>query len=203
MRIVKVKGLIPAALGMIALAYSTRAILMLAGIQHPGVWCNTLARLDPIAYGIILAACLKGRRPTLSGGTCAVLGVVAVSMWLVVARYAPLDGLLPMSLMGGYPAVAAASALMVLLALACDLSTLPKWISDPGIYLGRISYGLYVFHMLAISIFGWAHVYRFSIRLLGSLILTIVLSAASYRYLEQPFLKLKLKYTHVLSRPGG
>jgi peptidoglycan/LPS O-acetylase OafA/YrhL len=32
---------------------------------------------------------------------------------------------------------------------------------------------------------------------------TVALSAISYRWLETPFLTLKQRFTHVLSRPGG
>jgi peptidoglycan/LPS O-acetylase OafA/YrhL len=36
-----------------------------------------------------------------------------------------------------------------------------------------------------------------------ALMLTVGFSAISYRYLEKPFLRLKLRFTHVSSRPGG
>jgi len=206
MRLMRGKRLVPAALCMIVLAVSTRIVLLFVGAQHPRVWCNTFARLDTIAWGILLAAWLRGRKPSLSGWMRIVLGLVAVSTWLVVARYAPLDGALPVCLLVGYPAVAAASALMVFLSLTCDLSRFPRPLSRLAVYLGRISYGLYVFHLLGIKTAVFAHVARgggFWMFLLTSLALTIALSAMSYRYLEQPFLRLKLRYTHVLSRPGG
>lgn len=203
MRLVRVRRLMIAAVSMLVLAFATRLVLLFAGIPHPGVWCNTFARLDPIACGIILAAWLKGRRPTLSTGTRALAGAGALSIWLVVARYAPLDATVPLSVLVGYPAVALAGSLLVVLFLACDLSKLPKLISSSGIYLGRISYGLYVYHLLAITIVGTVDRGGFATFWLSSLIITVVLSAISYRHLEQPFLRLKLRYTHVLSRPGG
>jgi peptidoglycan/LPS O-acetylase OafA/YrhL len=36
-----------------------------------------------------------------------------------------------------------------------------------------------------------------------ALAVTVGLSAASYRWLETPFLQMKQRFTHVLSRPGG
>lgn len=95
---------------------------------------------------------------------------------------------------------------MVVLILACDLSKLPKWISSPAVYLGRISYGLYVFHVLSITMVNLVNGDRrgtLAIRCVVSLLITVLLSVISYQLLEQPFLRLKLKYTHVLSRPGG
>ena len=74
------------------------------------------------------------------------------------------------------------------------------------VYLGRISYGLYVFHMLALMCSDYliphftASVKRLVLRELIALMLTVALAAASYRWLETPFLKLKQRFTHVLSR---
>jgi len=212
MRLIKVKWLLPAALTMISVAFASRLVLLYAGASYLCVWCNTLARLDPIACGIILAVWLRGRRPVLPASARAALAALATSICLGVARTAPLEtsgrvgAPLRANLLIGYPAVAVASSLMVVLILACDLSKLPKWISSPAVYLGRISYGLYVFHVLSITMVNLVNGDRrgtLAIRCVVSLLITVLLSVISYQLLEQPFLRLKLKYTHVLSRPGG
>jgi peptidoglycan/LPS O-acetylase OafA/YrhL len=73
------------------------------------------------------------------------------------------------------------------------------------LYLGKVSYGLYVLHE-------FAHYYAmrmvpastplmvFAQSILG-LALTVALAAASYRWLESPFLRLKERFAHVQSRP--
>ena len=77
----------------------------------------------------------------------------------------------------------------------------------PLIYLGKISYGLYVYHVLALRLIGLAlggkagTPARFLFYWFGGLILTIVLASASYRWLESPFLRLKEKFAAVKSRP--
>jgi len=79
----------------------------------------------------------------------------------------------------------------------------------PLVYLGRISYGLYVFHVLALMVSSYtvarpdSTLGRFLLRDTIAFVITVVLSAASYRWLESPFLTLKQRFTHVLSRPGG
>ena len=76
-------------------------------------------------------------------------------------------------------------------------------------YLGRISYGLYVFHVLGLLISDYvvpnqtASLARYTLRVVVALAVTVTMSAISYRWLETPFLRLKQRFTHVLSRPGG
>ena len=41
------------------------------------------------------------------------------------------------------------------------------------------------------------------LRVLVAFALTVTMAAISYRWLETPFLKLKQRFTYVLSRPGG
>ncbi|MFM7078490.1 MAG: acyltransferase family protein [Bacteroidota bacterium] len=67
-------------------------------------------------------------------------------------------------------------------------------------YLGKISYGLYVFHGIFILLFlnlpitfepnGWYHLLFRPLLILGC---TIMVSAISYRYFEKPFLQWKSK----------
>jgi peptidoglycan/LPS O-acetylase OafA/YrhL len=73
------------------------------------------------------------------------------------------------------------------------------------LYLGKISYGLYVFHSVGLTLAG--HLifpHRLSTPLLRASVglpITIGLAAISYRYLEAPFLRLKERFTHIQSRP--
>jgi peptidoglycan/LPS O-acetylase OafA/YrhL len=64
-------------------------------------------------------------------------------------------------------------------------------------YSGKISYGIYLLHMVAIQMVLSINAYfgmPFIFNLLLSIILTIILSALSYRYFEQYFLNWKRKY---------
>ena len=81
----------------------------------------------------------------------------------------------------------------------------------PFIYLGKISYGLYVYHVLWLSL--GRHVMEHLTdgrlnpvlgQLCGMLIAlpgTIATGMLSYRYLESPFLRFKKRFTVVFSRP--
>jgi peptidoglycan/LPS O-acetylase OafA/YrhL len=108
-------------------------------------------------------------------------------------------------LIGGY-ALAVLGCVLVLIAL---LGVSPKLLPGWAIYLGRISYGLYVYHRLAAYITGKLLIGRLAsfnspIYLLkGALALglTVLMAALSYRYFETPFLKMKKRHAVIESQP--
>jgi peptidoglycan/LPS O-acetylase OafA/YrhL len=189
------RRLVPLALGLLGAATATRAVLVSQGVLHPGIWCNSLARLDPIALGILLAA-VQTRIPRLGGRVRAALVVAGVGGLWACGRlntfYGP--GALVM-----YPGVALSCFLILVAVLGWAPGT-----SRPAravAYLGKISYGLYVVHVLALRL-----VHRASpdwvVVFLGGLALTVLIGTASYELFEKPFLRLKRRFTRVASRPA-
>lgn len=164
---------------MLAIASITRIVLAATGVVHPGVWCNTLARLDPIAGGALLSYLLAGRTPELTGTKRVFLLLGGALGFLAAGGFAPHDG---WATVISYP-VAAASALAILYASL----GLPMKNRALG-YLGKVSFGLYVFHAAALKLLPFAP---------AALLLTIAVAALSYRFLESPFLRLKEKFARV------
>jgi peptidoglycan/LPS O-acetylase OafA/YrhL len=84
-------------------------------------------------------------------------------------------------------------------------------VQKPFIYLGKISYGLYVYHVLCLGAAGrlLKHFAGYGMDPLTwqlkvmaiALPATVVTAMLSYRYLESPFLRFKKRYTVVRSRP--
>ncbi len=82
---------------------------------------------------------------------------------------------------------------------------------EPIVFLGKISYGLYVFHYPVIAIcnrmaieYGYQPMQQaahFASYFALTLAITIVLSALSWHLLERPFLRLKRRFEIVSSRP--
>jgi peptidoglycan/LPS O-acetylase OafA/YrhL len=79
----------------------------------------------------------------------------------------------------------------------------------PIAWLGKISYGLYVFHLLVLYLYGSrvaSHVVVTStirpfVDLVLPLMFTIGVAAVSYYVYERPFLRIKARFAHVASRP--
>ena len=96
-----------------------------------------------------------------------------------------------------------ASALIVFGASRCTARPLVGALTlAPMAYLGRISYGLYAFHLPMLR--GWYDAIPFSFlvpRAWGALGLTIGLAALSWRYFEGPINRLKDRATWVEPRP--
>jgi peptidoglycan/LPS O-acetylase OafA/YrhL len=191
-------------IAMLALAVGTRVLLAAYGAGHPGVWCNTLARLDPIALGAILAFTLRGRAPQIKNSLRLLLCVAAFAGWWLAARYLSQDG--PTSVIT-FSVTGLASVMLLVAVLHKDARFLRfapfSWL----VYLGRISYGLYVFHLLALTLMSkllfipvLGIQLNFERRLVLSFLLTVAFAAVSYRYLEQPFLRLKKRFTYKRAR---
>jgi peptidoglycan/LPS O-acetylase OafA/YrhL len=187
-------NLVVVALGLLAVSFVVRICLVTGGAVHPQIWCNTLARMDPIACGAILAVIVKRREVALSGVARAALLMFAIAGLAVAGRYGDFTGVRSLIT---FPAV-------TVVCVALILATLGLPAPRPLVYLGRISYGLYVFHLTFVMLFdvGTTHdPLERAIRIVLTLAATIAAAAVSYHLLERPFLRLKERFAHVLSRP--
>ncbi|RCR69798.1 acyltransferase family protein [Larkinella punicea] len=92
---------------------------------------------------------------------------------------------------------------VIILNLAANKQTLIKLEHPILHYLGKISFGIYMYHMIAIVIafkllqpvFPGNNWLLYS----ASILLTILLAAASYEWFERRFIKAKIKYSKVVS----
>jgi peptidoglycan/LPS O-acetylase OafA/YrhL len=193
--------------GLLLLAAAgTRAIFLFSGASQASFEFNTLSRIDAIAMGIILALFAK-RLPRFTAIQRTVLLCLGISISVGVGMFC---GLYPVDNTSvnrwgniiGRPLVAIASIALLLAVLGIQSAWIrTKWL----VYLGKISYGLYVFHELALKVANVAVKPEGMLRLTAwitlGLAITIALAALSYRYLETPFLRMKERFAHVSSRP--
>jgi peptidoglycan/LPS O-acetylase OafA/YrhL len=199
-----------AALAMLVTSTLTRVLMLAVHANINSVRYNTLGRLDPIAAGILVAAILHGRMPKFGLGKRLVMLCGGSTGAVLVAHYWKINH--PVSLewiptLVGYPVVAVSCTLIVLAFLGVSLR-FPQFL----VYLGKISYGLYVYHVLAMTlawklVWSWRlppALHHFRNLLLAEIIglaMTVLLASVSYTLLEKPFLQLKKRFEVIHSRP--
>ncbi|HTZ56917.1 MAG TPA: acyltransferase [Acidobacteriaceae bacterium] len=212
-----VKYLSPASLLGISSLLMTAAYLtiirLLAQGQSldPGLWVNSLVQFQFFALGTMTAVVLRGRIPSVpkvmrwalfvAGLLCLRAAQAAVYVQDPVLRH-------------DFAHIAPRYLIALPGCLCLFFSLLPLaggGLQKPLIYLGKISYGLYVFHVLWLGVARdlLRHAVAGHVSPLGSQLLamalalpaTVVTSVISYRYLESPFLRLKRRFTVIRSRP--
>jgi len=197
---------------MIAVACVARAISLPLKLHAP-VWNNTFTRLDPIAVGILIALAPRlNPRPALR----LVLLLAGIAGWQFAAYYCGLPlQVSTLKISMGYPAVALGSGAFLLATLGTRSLRSGSALARCLIYLGKISYGLDVYNMIAFftaMLFLYRVLFRMSavaglppwtawlVYVLLAFGLNVALAAVSYRWLEAPFLRLKERFTRVPSR---
>ncbi len=187
-----VKHLKTVCLVVIVIANLTRIVMEKKGAGFVAFWCSTISWLDAIAAGALIALFLRGGVPRLSQVQRVLLFAGGFVVWLVPVRYSKY---LIYPDIASYPIIVTGSVMMLLAVLGSRLT------NPILVYLGRISYGLYVWHVLALAVASLLLRKYSPLHALFAFALTILFSAISYRWLEQPFLRLKKRFTHVASRP--
>jgi peptidoglycan/LPS O-acetylase OafA/YrhL len=97
---------------------------------------------------------------------------------------------------------------LFLATLRPQTNSVPSRLAQVFIYLGNISFGLYVFHVLGLMISDYtvshqdSSLGRYLFHNLVAFAVTVVLASISYRWLEKPFLGLKKRFSRVASRPA-
>jgi peptidoglycan/LPS O-acetylase OafA/YrhL len=187
------------AIGMLIVASASRLALIVFRSPHPGTWYNTLTRLDPLAIGILAAVWLDRREWAPSGWRRVSLASVGLALIYAAGLWGGLDGL---PALYSYPLVALGSGMVIMSVLGIRLGG--GWIVRSLAHLGKISYGLYVFHVACLDVLLKEHpsLSGAMAARCGGFLLTIGIGMLSYRYFESPFLRLKDKFTRVLTRPA-
>jgi peptidoglycan/LPS O-acetylase OafA/YrhL len=201
-----VKRIIWGGIGLIMLS---AAALFYQGERHllvdTAIWTNTLSHAIFFGAGMVAATMTYKQAPALNGRTRLIAAAGAFILMFLAAFVFKAKAIESASsgwsMVLGYVSVAVACTLLLVSLLNIGI-TLPA----PMIYLGKISFGLYVYHGLAMRIMEhtfalgpFGYVPR-TIADLSSLPLLVCYAAFSYRYLERPFLNLKAKFGYVASR---
>ena len=177
-------------------------------------WTNSLVQFQFFSAGTLLSLMLKGHTPKWNP-VFRILGILAgiaclfiASVYFGVRADTPSSTVLQAPL--GWALVIAGTILFFVSLLGTPTRYLPK----PVVYLGRISYGLYLFHQFVYTLIfdrGKAQLDRLSTSLhltgwsgaVGTVLtfcIAVLMAHLSYQFYEKPFLKLKRRFTFVPSR---
>lgn len=180
-----------------------------------GQWTNSFVQFQFFAAGILLSVYLNGKQPQWHMITRVLLFLLGIGCWLIASiaceinADAPHLATIPQSVTGWLLILAG-----VILMFFSLFGAPEKHMPTPLAYLGRISYGMYVFHITIywtiyktfqnelttlsekLGLAEWKNEVGF----LLAFIITVSLAALSYTYFEKPFLQLKNRFTLIPSR---
>ena len=196
------RGLIVAGAAIWILTGCVRFELLMHGFTPHQIWFTGFARLGSMAAGILLAALMRGpihwdRRIFFVFGL--LCWAEAGTCHLLLSR--PEGFAAPM---WGFSIAALGSVSFLIAAIGVKRGNLLT--SRPIIYLGRISYGLYIFHGAALVaamhiVPPSSNIVFWPLLFIVAFTLTLAASAASYRWLESGFLRRKKRYEAIRTVP--
>lgn len=185
-------------LAIISILAAMRLSFALLGAPHPFIWVLPL-RADPIIFGAAAALLVSGRelrRPNLILVAGALLMAAGVSFPGQHANF--------WFQLFGYPIIGLGAA-MIAAALVANAFASHLLAMRPLAFLGKISFGIYVYHLVAIAIA--RALWRLDSSLDAVIVfalgfaITVMLATISYYAFEIRFLKLKRRFTVIRSRP--
>jgi peptidoglycan/LPS O-acetylase OafA/YrhL len=202
--------------GMISLAcllgfgaWAAQLVLFRRETDLRAVWSNSLVHGGAIAMGIVSAVRLAGRAPRIHRHARIAMflgGLLLLGSGNAAFGYADGHASLPHETAGmGCGLLGASLLFYAFLGAPQDGLGFPA--ARGLVSLGRISYGLYVFHYAVLDVVGYT-LRRFTGRYLSwerfgiSLAITLALAWASYRWFESPFLACRRRFTHIQSGPN-
>lgn len=179
---------------LLALSTILRALAWHNGFSVDFVWLSTFTRLDSITSGIMLAVLLNGKSPTFPSVLRPFICVTGICLLGIAVHITPVFAC----------SLGALGSVAVFLSFIDRREALGALRGNAAlVYLGRISYGLYVFHMFvrdAVRSFLAPHYYHVITLLLtwvAAFGLTVLVASCSYRWFEQPFLAMKNRFSRL------
>ena len=180
------------------------ALLAHFGASSQNLWYSSFCEGIFFAAGAALALLLP-RDLAPSFVRSAVLIASGIAFWIGAEMLGKLNNdravMHTFKASPAYLLAAAGCSLLLIGFLTFPASRVPR----PLIYLGKISYGLYVYHALAM--FMVPHLLGTALRripgssLISIFLFTVIVAALSYEFFEKPFLKLKNRFELIHSRP--
>ncbi len=194
--------------GVMLIGMLIRAILIYKQVEHPAIWVLPFTHFESILGGLAIGLGLFDKYlQKISNRILFLTGVAALYLVTVLPNLEEIKW----SLMLTYPLIGIGTSLILFAVMQGNLWLLSYLFKHKALgYLGKISYGLYIYHLVGIWLASQITnalissdrllAYPLTVLLLA-LIITAMLSIVSYQFLEKPFLRLKERFTFIQSRP--
>jgi peptidoglycan/LPS O-acetylase OafA/YrhL len=199
---------VPLVLGLMALSVGLRDYLARAGANQLMIQYNTFAQFDTLLSGVLLALSLGTAPRGLPLGRVLRWGqwpIYAAAVW--VFSRSNLGHGLAWHRTWDFVAIWGVGVALVAVAVTVPGGLRAALAYPRLVGLGKISYGLYMYHEVALyfrkslsNALGWFPNDEILLAI-GALALTIAMASASYYGFERKFLELKRGWTRVPSRP--
>ena len=186
---------------------------LIGRLPHPYIWTNTLARLDPLLVGIAIAL-WRHRRPSRAGWLFPAVEFLLGAAVIASTNWGPEIETQSRSIGWQFLGTAVGFGLVLDAILARGRNPLCWFFARrPLVWLGKLTYGLYVYHVLGLAIGRDLVTFLLGRRIITGipatlawqsllgLLITVGLAAESYRLFESFFLRLKDRFSPVKSRP--
>lgn len=180
-----------------------------------GQWTNSFVQFQFFAAGILLSVYLNGWQPKWNGAIRYLLFLAGYACWLLASIVCEVNADAPhlattVQSFSGWLLMLAGVICFFLSLYGAPARFMPKVL----VYLGRISYGMYVFHitmywvvfrifkdqLASVTIKLVLKDWKDEVGILAAFLATVVLAVLSYYLLEKPFLRMKKRFTLVPSR---
>jgi len=191
-------------LTIVLVSFSLLRILLISlHVPHPAIWVLPVTHFESMVLGLVIGFggfnfLRKRLNPLVIGSLgilfflllCMLPPILEISYWLILSYL-----------------LAGLSTSMILFSVLTSRYLKAFFSKKVLVFLGKRSYGLYLFHLLSLDVVAYTlyKVPQIPSGLVASFIycltFTIVLSIISYKFIETPFLKLKRRFEIIKSRP--
>jgi peptidoglycan/LPS O-acetylase OafA/YrhL len=182
--------------GVILAIWAYRTVLAWGfDVDQAYVYAAFDTRADALLVGCLLAVLVKQERwtPVLRAVTASpMLPLVTIAAGTLVATGDQL-GIPRYRDVIAFALIPPLVAVLIVQVLALSDTAMWRWLEHPALrYLGRISYPMYLYQQVTLSparkLLG---AFPVPVQLVGAFAITIAVAALSYRFVEQPFLRMK------------
>jgi peptidoglycan/LPS O-acetylase OafA/YrhL len=180
-----------------------------------GQWTNSFVQFQFFAAGILCSVYLNGKQPQLNIFTRLLMFILGVGCWMIASIVCEINADAPhLATIGQSVSGWILILIGVMLMFFSLLGISSKYLPNPLIYLGRISFGMYIVHItiywiiyrifkdelvLVSDKMGLAN-WKNELGFVLAFMITVSFATLSYHFFEKPFLKLKNRFTLVPSR---